>query len=186
MYDVYDKKAAKDNISPAEYTLIYNGTGETYVRWLSGILIATIVVMPTVFATAYVYMWYTEGCIEFKTFLEILFLSHTQLEVYVMLGALVFLKLGSHSFISKYVLRIYKHNIKNRYIGVYINPILPWKSVTCPFDKATKLPNGWNFLAPWYTEYYKLAGNKSIVLRERFRRPIDYDRMVGIRNTKDE
>lgn len=103
-----------------------------------------------------------------------------------MLSVLFTLKITSYSFISKYVLRIYRHNTKRQYVGVFIHPILPWKNMTYTFDKAIKLPDGKFTLVPWYKEYYKLAGNKAIVLRERFRRPIDYDRMIGLEKTMDE
>ncbi|KAL5244398.1 hypothetical protein ACI65C_011808 [Semiaphis heraclei] len=107
IYDVYNKKAAQDRVSPSEYELIYNGTGE-------------------------------------------------------------------------------RHNTKRQYVGVYINPILPWKNITCTFETAIKLPDSINVFIPWHKEYYRLAGHKSIILRERFKRPIDYDRMLGLVKALDE
>lgn len=180
MYDIYNKKAAKDNISPTEYALIYNGTGEKYVRSLSGIVIVAMIIVPTVLIGTYIYILFTRGQIDLRTYLNILFIPNSILETAIMLFILFSMKLVSYSFISKYVLRIYKHNTKSQYIGVFINPFLPWKNITCTFEKGIKLPNGKIFIVPWYKEYYKIAGNKSIILKDRFRRPIDYDRMLGI------
>jgi len=103
-----------------------------------------------------------------------------------MIPTLFLLKIASYSFVSKYVLRIYRHKIKRQYVGVFINPILPWKNIKCKFETAIKLPDSINVFIPWHKEYYRLAGHKSIVLRERFKRPIDYDRMLGLVKTLDE
>lgn len=186
MYDVYKKKAAKDNVSPTEYELIYNGTGELYVRYLSGIVIATIILIPSVFIFGYIYTICTEGIVDFKTYLNILTLPHSIIELAIMLPTLLLLKVMSYSFISKYVLRIYRHNTKTQHIGVFINPFLPWKNVSCTFKTAIKLPDGKLHIIPWYKEYYQLSGYKSIILQNRFRRPIDHDRMIGIVKTIDE
>lgn len=186
IYDVYDKKAAKDKVSPTEYMLVYNGVGEMYVRYLSAAVVAASVILPSVFVYTYVYLLFTEGHIDLNTYFNILLIPHSAVELIIMLSVLFSLKLASYSFITKYVLRIYKHHMKKQYIGVFINPLFPWKNITCTFDKAIKLPNGKITLIPWYNEYYKLAGNKSIVLRERFRRPIDYDRMLGLEKSMDE
>lgn len=186
MYDVYNKKAAKDRLSPTEYTLIYSGTGELYVRYLCGAVMAALITVPSVFVLAYFYILFTERKIDLNTYLEVLAIPHSSLELMVMIPSLFLLKIASYSFISKYVLRIYRHNTKSQYVGVYVNPVLPWKNITCQFDTATKLPDGKNFLVPWHKEYYKLAGYKSIVLRERFRRPIDYERMLGTERTMDD
>lgn len=186
MYDVYNKKAAKDQVSPAEYTLIYGGTGELYVRYLSGAVMAALIAVPSIFVVAYLYIVFTEGKIDLKTYLKILSIPHSSLELMVMIPTLFLLKIASYCFVSKYVLRIYRHNSKSQYVGVFINPVLPWKNVTCLFDKAIKLPDGKNFLIPWHKEYYRLAGYKSIILRERFRRPIDYERMLGTEIAMDD
>lgn len=185
-YNVYDKKAAQDHVSPAEYELVYQGTGEKYVRWLSGMVVVALTIVPTVFVLSYAYLAYTEGQIDFKTYLNLLFLPGSAFEVVVLLSVLFVMKIASYSFISKYVLRIYRHNSNAEYVGVYINPFVPWKNVTCRFDRAVKLPDGKIFIVPWHKEYYRLAGHKSIILKERFRRPIDYDRMLGLEKTLDE
>jgi len=185
-YDVYDKKALKDQVSPTEYELIYIGHGEKYVRMLSGIVITAMVLLPSFFVIGYVYLLITEGPIDLKTYFKILLIPHTFFELAFMIVTLFCLKMASYSFISKYVLRIYKHNIKTQYIGVFINPFLPWKNIMHTFDVAVKLPNGINYLLPWNKEYHKLAGYKSIVLKERFRRPVDYDRMIGKIKAMDE
>ncbi|XP_050432004.1 uncharacterized protein LOC126840368 [Adelges cooleyi] len=179
LYDNYKKRAIKDNISSNEFELIYNGIGETYARCLSGIVISALILLPTVFTGAYLYLLISEGSINLKTYFEILLLPHSAIEVFLLLTTMFSLKLASYSFISKYVVRIYKHNIKPQYACVYINPILPWKNITVMTDKAIKLPNGKISLVPWYKEYYELGGYKSIVLKERFRRPIDIDRMTN-------
>lgn len=186
MYDAYNKKAAKDQVSPTEYTLIYNSTGETYVRYLSGIVVAVIILVPSIFVGVYLYILFTEGKIDLKTYLEILLIPHTTLELMIMIPTLFFLKLASYSFISKYVLRIYRHNTKTQHIGVYINPFVPWKNILCQFEKAEKLPDSKYVFIPWYKEYHKLSGYKSIILKDRFRRPIDYDRMLGIASSMDD
>ncbi|XP_050541852.1 uncharacterized protein LOC126905818 [Daktulosphaira vitifoliae] len=185
IYDTYQKKAAKDNISPSEYELIYNGTGENYVRWLSGIVISALIILPTSFIGAYFYIFLTEKSIDLDTYFKVLLIPHSAFEVSVILIIMFSLKLASYSFISKYVLRIYKHSIKNEYACVFINPILPWKNITVLTDNAIKLPNGYIPLVPWYKEYYKLGGYKSIILRERFRRPIDLDRMLNKEKKND-
>lgn len=186
IYDMYNKKAAKDGISSTEYELLYQGTGEVYVRWLSGIVVVAMAIVPSVFIFSYLYIVFTEGKIDLKTYLDFMFIPNSLLELAFMLPSLFLLKLASYSFISKYVLRIYRHNSRNQYVSVYIHPVLPWKNITCSFDKAIKLPNGKNFLVPWHKEYYRLAGYKSIVLKERFRRPVDYDRMLGLVKTMDD
>lgn len=185
-YDVYNKKAAKDKVSPTEYELVYIGNGEKYVRMLSGVLIAAIIFVPSLFIIGYVYLFFTEESIDLKTYYNVMLIPHTSFELMILLTTLFCLKIASYSFISKFVLRIYKHNTKTQYVGVFINPVLPWKNITCTFDRAIKLPDGKNVLIPWHKEYYKLAGYKSIVLKERFRRPIDYDRMLGKMKTMDE
>lgn len=185
-YDIYNKKAAKDGVSPTEYVLLYQGTGEVYVRWLSGIVVVAMMVLPSVFIFSYLYLVFTEEKINLETYLDFMFIPHSALQLAVMLPTLFLLKLASYSFISKYVLRIYRHNAREQYVSVYINPVLPWKNVTCSFEQAIKLPDGKNFLIPWHKEYYRLAGYKSIVLKERFRRPIDYDRMLGLVKTMDD
>ncbi|XP_022172393.1 uncharacterized protein LOC111035178 [Myzus persicae] len=186
IYEVYNKKAAQDRVSPSEYELIYNGTGETYARCLSGIVIAAIVVLPSTFIIAYFYILLTEGKIDLQTYLDILLIPNSTFELMIMIPTLFLLKIVSYNFISKYVLRIYRHNTKRQYVGVYINPILPWKNITCTFETAIKLPDSINVFIPWHKEYYRLAGHKSIVLRERFKRPIDYDRMLGLVKALDE
>lgn len=186
IYDVYKKKAAKDNVSSTDYELVYNGTGEKYVRYLSGILSLAVVSLPSVFVGSYVYLLFTNGYISLKTYFDILCLPQSAFEVMIFLLVLFILKIGSYGFISKYVLRIYRHNMKMQHACVYIHPIFPWKNITTIFDKAIKLPDGKNFLVPWHKEYYQLGGYKAIVLRERFRRPIDYDRMLGKVKTLDE
>jgi len=186
IYDVFDKKAAKDNVSKENYTLVYNGIAETYVRCLSGLVVAIIIIAPTIFVSAYIYLCYSEGNIDLKTYFNILLIPHTSLELLIMLPTLFLLKVASYSFISKYVLRIYKHNSKTQYIGVYINPVFPWKNITCQFNQAIKLPDGKNFIVPWHKEYYRISGYKSIILKERFRRPIDYDRMIGLKKSMDD
>uniref|UniRef100_A0A2S2P2V7 Transmembrane protein n=1 Tax=Schizaphis graminum TaxID=13262 RepID=A0A2S2P2V7_SCHGA len=180
VYQVYNKKAAQDRVSPTEYELIYNGTGETYARCLSGMVIAAIIVLPSTFIGAYLYILITEGNIDLQTYLDIMLIPNSTLELMIMIPVLLLLKIVSYSFISKYVLRIYKHNTKRQYVGVYINPILPWKNLTCTFETAIKLPDSINVFIPWHKEYYRLAGHKSIILRERFKRPIDYDKMLGL------
>lgn len=186
IYDVYNKKAAKDQVLSTEYTLIYNGIGESYVRYLSGIVVAVIILIPSVSIGTYLYLLLTEGKIDFKTYLEILLIPHSALELMIMIPTLFLLKLAAYSFISKYVLRIYRHNTKTQHIGVYINPFLPWKNISCRFERAEKLPESKFVFIPWYKEYYKLGGYKSIILRERFRRPIDYDRMLGTVKSIDD
>lgn len=183
VYDSYNKKAAKDRVSPTQYELIYHGTGENYVRYLSGITVAAMVILPTIFISSYVYIFFSHGEIDMKTFLELMLLPHTTLEIMIMVPTLILLKLASFSFISKYVLRIYKHQTKSQYVCVYVNPFLPWNNITCNFDRAFKLPDSKLVFIPWSREYHKLAGYKSIVLKERFRRPIDYERMLGIEKT---
>lgn len=180
IYDVYNKKAAKDSISPTEYALIYNGTGEMYVRTLSGIVIIAMIIIPTVLIGIYIYILFTKEQINFRIYLDTLFIPNSINETAIMLFVLFSMKLVSYSFISKYVLRIYKHNTKSQYMGIFINPLLPWKNITCTFEKGIKLPDSKIFIIPWYKEYHKIAGIKSIILRDRFRRPIDYDRMLGI------
>lgn len=186
VYDSYDKKAAKDRVSPTEYELIYHGPGETYARYLSGITVAAMIFLPTIFISTYVYTWFSHGEIDMKTFLELMLLPNSALEIMIMVPTLLLLKFASLSFISKYVLRIYKHNSKSQYICMYINPFLPWNNISCKFDRAYKLPDGKLIIVPWYKEYHKLAGYKSIILKERFRRPIDYDRMLGIEQKMDK
>lgn len=186
MYNVYNKKAAKDNISPTEYELVYNGIGENYVRSLSGIVIGSMIFVPSIYIFSYFYLMLTEGYINFETYLKILLLPTSGIELIALISTLVLFKIASYSFVSKYVLRIYRHNMKAHHACVYINPVLPWKSITVTFDKGTKLPDSKMFLIPWHKEYYKLGGYKSIVLRERFRRPIDYDRMLGIEKRMDD
>lgn len=186
IYDVYSKKAAKDQVLSTEYTLIYNGIGERYVRYLSGVVVAIIILIPLVLIGAYLYILLTEGKIDLKTYLEILLIPHSTVELMIMIPTLFLLKLASYSFISKYVLRIYRHNTKTQHIGIYINPLLPWKNISCPFERAEKLPESKNVFIPWHKEYYRLGGYKSIILRERFRRPIDYDRMLGVVNSIDD
>jgi hypothetical protein len=180
VYQVYNKKAAQDRVSPTEYELIYNGTGETYARCLSGMVIAAIIVLPSTFIGAYLYILFTVGKIDLQTYLDIMLIPNSTLELMIMIPVLLLLKIVSYNFISKYVLRIYKHNTNRQYVGVYINPILPWKNLTCTFETAIKLPDSINVFIPWHKEYYRLAGHKSIVLRERFKRPIDYDKMLGL------
>lgn len=186
VYDSYDKKASKDRVSPTEYELIYHGTGETYVRYLSGITVGAMIILPTVFISTYVYILFSHGEIDMKTFLEFMLLPNSSLEIMIMVPTLFLLKFASFSFISKFVLRIYKHNSKSEYICVYVNPFLPWNNITCKFDRAFKLPDSKLIFVPWYREYHKLAGYKSIVLKEKFRRPVDYDRMIGTEKTIDE
>lgn len=186
IYDVYNKKAAKDNISPTEYELIYNGTGEMYVRSLSGILLVALTVVPATLVIGYIQTLLTEGNVDFKTYLEVLLLPHTSVELAVMLPALFLMKIVSYGFISKYVLRVYRHNIKTEHIGVYINPLLPWKNIRCSFKTAIKLPDGKLHIVPWHKEYYQLAGYKSIILKDRFRRPIDHDLMLGLVKPMDK
>ncbi|VVC44065.1 Hypothetical protein CINCED_3A012193 [Cinara cedri] len=186
IYDVYNKKAAKDNISPTEYELIYNGTGEMYVRSLSGILIVAVTIIPTSLIFGYIYTLLNEGNTNFKTYLEVLVLPHTSMELAILFPILVFMKIMSYSFISKYVLRVYRHNMKEQHVGVFINPILPWKNIRCNFKTAIKLPDGKLHIVPWYKEYHQLSGYKSIILRERFRRPVDYDRMLGLVEPTDK
>ncbi|NP_001288020.1 uncharacterized protein LOC103311794 [Acyrthosiphon pisum] len=186
IYEVYNKKAVQDRVSPSEYELIYNGTGEMYARWLSGIVIAAIIVLPSTFIIAYFYILFTEGKIDLQTYLDILLIPNSTFELMIMIPVLFLMKIVSYNFISKYVLRIYRHNTKRQYVGVYINPILPWKNITCTFETAIKLPDSINVFIPWHKEYYRLAGHKSIVLRERFKRPVDYDRMLGLVKTLDE
>lgn len=185
-YNVYNKKATQDRVSPTEYELIYNGTGETYARLLSGMVIAAIIVLPSTFIITYLYVLFTEGKIDLQTYLDILLLPNSTWELLIMIPVLFLLKIVSYNFISKYVVRIYKHNAKKQYVGVYINPVLPWKNITCTFETAIKLPDSINVFVPWHKEYYRLAGHKSIVLRERFKRPIDYDRMIGLVKTLDK
>ncbi|XP_025198652.1 uncharacterized protein LOC112596975 [Melanaphis sacchari] len=186
IYEVYNKKAAQDKVSPSEYELIYSGTGQTYARCLGGITIFAMIVLPSTFFIAYLYVLLTEGKVDLQTFLDILLMPNSTMELIIMISTLFLLKIASYSFISKYVLRIYRHNAKRQYVGVYINPILPWKNITCTFETAIKLPNSRQVFIPWHKEYYRLAGHKSIVLRERFKRPIDYDRMLGLVKTLDE
>jgi len=185
-YDVYNKKAAKDKVSPTEYELVYIGNGEKYVRMLSGIVVVAMIFVPSVFIFGYVYLLFTEESIDLLTYYNILLIPHTSFELIILMTTLFCLKIASYSFISKFVLRIYKHTTKTQYVGVFINPLLPWKNITCTFDKAIKLPDGINFLIPWHKEYHRLAGYKSIILKERFRRPIDYDRMIGKIKTMDD
>lgn len=185
MYDLYTKKASKDNISPLEYELVYIGSSEMYVRCLSGAIIAATVFVPSLFGFSYLYLWFTEERFDFKSYLEILALPQSGTELAIILTALVLMKIVSYSFISKYVLRIYRHHTKTNHIGVYINPFLPWKNFTCVFDTAIKLPNSKNFIIPWHKEYYTISGHKSIILRERFKRPIDYDKLLGINKTME-
>lgn len=186
IYEVYNKKAAQDRVSPTEYELIYNGTGENYARCLSGAIIVAITILPSIFIIGYFYILFTEEKMDLQTYLDILLIPSSSLELMVMIPSLFLLKIVSYNFISKYVLRIYRHNTKRQYVGVYINPILPWKNVTSTFETAMKLPDSKMVFIPWHKEYYRLAGHKSIVLRERFKRPIDYDRMLGLVKTLDE
>lgn len=186
MYDMYNKKAAKDGVSPTEYVLIYQGTGDVYVRWLSGMVIVAIIVLPSVFLFTYLYAMVTTKKIDLQTYLDLMFVPHSGLELAFMIPTIFLLKLASYSFISKYVLRIYRHNVREQYISVYINPFLPWKNITCSFEKAIKLPNSKMFIIPWHKDYYRIAGYKSIILKERFRRPIDYERMLGLVKTLDD
>lgn len=186
IYDVYKKKAAKDKVSSTEYELIYNGTGETYVRCLSGIIVASVIFIPSVLIIGYIYTLFTEGKVNLKTYLDVLLIPHSATELAIMLPVLFLLKIMSYNFISKYVLRVYRHNTKTQHIGVYINPILPWKNISCTFETAIKLPDGKLNIIPWNKEYYQLSGYKSIILKDRFKRPIDHDRMVGLVKPLDE
>jgi hypothetical protein len=186
IYDMYNKKAAKDGVSPTEYVLIYQGTGEVYVRWLSGIVVFAMVFVPSVFIFTYMYTMFTTERIDLRTYLDLMFIPNSGLELAFMVPSIFLMKMASYSFISKYVLRIYRHNVREQYISVYINPVLPWKNVNCSFEKAIKLPNSKNFIIPWHKDYYRIAGYKSIILKERFRRPIDYERMLGLVKTMDD
>lgn len=186
IYDVYNKKAAKDKVSSTEYELIYNGSGETYVRCLSGIIIASIIFIPSSVIIGYIYTLFTDGKVNLKTYLDVLLIPHSAIELGIMFLVLFILKVMSYNFISKYVLRVYRHNTRTQHIGVYINPILPWKNISCTFETATKLPDGKLNIIPWNKEYYQLSGYKSIILKDRFKRPVDHDRMVGLVKPLDE
>lgn len=180
MYDLYSKTASKDNVSPLEYELVYIGSSELYVRCLSGAIIAAMIFVPSIFGFSFLYLWFTEEQLDLKTYLEVMALPHSIVEISIILTALVLMKIASYSFISKYVLRIYRHHTKTHHIGVYINPILPWKNILCTFETAIKLPDSKISVIPWHKEYYNISGYKSIILRERFRRPVDYDKMLGM------
>lgn len=149
IYDMYDR----DTFSPTEYMLVYNGTGETYVRCLSGIIVILVIAVPSVYIYWYGHILFTKGYIDLNGYLN----------SFCTVLALIKL-LASYSFPLKYVIRNYKHNTKRQYAGVIINLILPWKNIICIFNKAIKFPNGKFTFVPWYKEYYDLDGHKSIKL----------------------
>lgn len=174
-----EKKIKKIDNVPKGYDLIYSCHFENYLKYSYPILLFLGTSTPLYVLLEY----YTNGNPLFKkptkevTKRKIIFIN-PDIEIWIYSGAMVFFAVFCMTFLFKTPLRIYKHNLEQKYIGMFISAV-PLKIKAFNFQLATETRFKNPFLFFTRGCQYLLDNKKAILFEDYFRTPADFFDMVG-------